>query len=434
MRRRFRPLSWKARLLLLLLAAGGAVAGLLRTIHPATAALDVRQDVSLLAAGAPHFQRVLELYTGARIEPGNAVELLRNGDGTYPRLWKDLRAAQGTITLQSYYSQPGAVADTLATILKERARSGVRVLVLFDAFGSVTLGDDWLDSLRASGVRVALLRPLRWHTIHGAADRSHVRAVVVDGRIGYTGGFGLADYWQGNGHGKDQWRETNVRVEGPAALQLQAMFAAGWLEATGELITGSGFIDPDAAWGAGPAAAGVLYTTTTTGSTAAERFLVVGILSARRTLFITNSYFVPNADFRRLLIEAVARGVDVRILTAGDNTDVSITRYAGRHVYEDLLRNGVRIYEYATAMMHAKTMSVDGEWASVGSMNFDNRSLAFNDESTLLICDPAIASAADAMFFEDLRHARAITLDEFRQRSWWERALEVGADLVSALL
>src|ERR687896_620969 len=158
------------------------------------------------------FARTIELYTGVHIEPGNRVEQLLNGNGTYPRLWRDLASARQTITVQMYYALPSTVADTLQKYLMERARAKVRVPLLLDAFGSQNLPERWRDSLRAAGVEVATLRRLRWYSLHSASDRSHVRAVVVDGRVGYTGGFGLADYWLGDGRRDGQWRETNVRV------------------------------------------------------------------------------------------------------------------------------------------------------------------------------------------------------------------------------
>lgn len=218
--------SWQARVLVVGLAGAGALVAVFRATQPRTEALRIQPDIAAVEASAPTFARMLELYAGTHIDSSNRVEVLLNGDGTYPRLWEDLRTARKSITVQSYYSLPGAMADTLSQILRDRARAGVRVLLLLDAFGSEAMPDAWTAELRSGGVHVALLRPLRWHSLHGAADRSHVRAVVVDGRVGYTGGFGFADYWSGDGRHAAQWRETNVRVEGPAALQLQAAFAA----------------------------------------------------------------------------------------------------------------------------------------------------------------------------------------------------------------
>jgi len=320
-------------------------------------------------------------------------------------------------------------------VLIERARAKVRVLLLLDAFGSQTLKDEWVDELRRAGVEVALLRKLRWYQFHEASNRSHVRVVVTDGRVGYTGGFGLADYWLGNGLQKDQWRESNVRFEGPAVLQLQTAFAVAWAEATGELLTGDLFFPRDVIRAApGQMSAGLLFTAPSFGSTEAERFLALSIAGARKTLWITNSYFVPDDDFRRGLLRARQRGVDVRVLTAGDASDVKTTLYAARWRYEALLKGGVRIYEYQPTMIHSKTMVVDGEWGTIGSMNFDNRSLAFNNESNIMVLDATFGATLDSTFLDDLRYSKEISLAEFQKRGWWKRTLEWGASLLSRLL
>jgi len=381
------------------------------------------------------FRDLMELLTGVHLEPGNRVEQLLNGDGTYPRLWEDLRSARRTITVQMYYSKPGVVADTMASILAERARSGVRVLLLLDAFGSQSLQRAWAERLTDAGVELRLLRRLRWYGLHSAVDRSHVRVVVVDGRVGYTGGFGLADYWLGNGRARDEWRDSNARFQGPVVMELQAAFAAAWVEATGELIVDERFF-PRQAFSAqnGPTTAGLLYTAPSTGSTPAERFLALTIAGARHRLYVTNSYFVPDDDFRDLLITAARRGVDVRILTAGPDTDIRTTWYAGRARYPSLLRNGIRVYEYQPTMMHAKTIVADGIWATIGSMNFDNRSLAFNNESNVVVWDTAFGAEMDTTFLEDLRYAREIRLERFARRPMSERILELSASLLSRLL
>lgn len=380
------------------------------------------------------FARTMAMYTGTHMEPGTRVQSVNNGT-VYDSLWNDLRSAKQTITVQMYYSLPGKVADTLAAILKDRAHAKVRVLLLLDAFGSQNLKRSWARSLRQAGVEVALLRKLRWYSVHNATDRSHVRVVVVDGRIGYTGGFGLADYWLGDGQHENQWRESNVRFEGPAVMQLQAAFASAWAEATGELITGDIFF-PSHGFEQLPngVQAGLLFTAPTTGSTPAERFLALSIVAAHKSLYITNSYFVPDDDFRRLLERVAKRGVDVRVLTVSARTDVKTTWYAGRYWYEDLLKAGIRIYEYQPTMIHSKTLVVDGLWSSVGSMNFDNRSLAFNNESNLIVLDRQFGGEMDSIFFDDLRHSSEIHLPEFQKRSVWERLLEIGAVTLSRLL
>ena len=370
------------------------------------------------------FSRSIELYTGTHIDPGNNVQILLNGDGTYPQLWKDLESAQRTITVQMYYSQPGAVADTMAKYLIEKARQKVRVLLLLDAFGSQPLKREWLQRVKAAGVEVVWLRPLRWYSLQKAAQRSHVRVVVVDGRIGYTGGFGLADYWLGDGHHEDQWRETNVRFEGPTVAALQATFAAGWAEATGELLTGDMFFPKSSFAEVGNMKAGLMHSVPSMGSTPAERFLALSIAGARKSIYISNSYFVPGESFMQLLLAAQRRGVDVRVLTVSNKTDVKTTWYAGRTYYEKLLEGGVKIYEYQPTMMHAKSMVVDGVWSYVGSMNFDNRSLSFNDESLLVALDPAVGAQMNSIFTDDIKSSEEMKLDEFRKRPLSNKILE----------
>ena len=274
-------------------------------------------------------------------------------------------------------------------------------------------------------------RPIRLSTLHLAQNRSHVRGIGIDSRIGWTGGFGIDDKWFGDGRTNGSWRETNVRFEGPAVGQLHAAFAASWVEATGVLFTGRATLTE---YENHAAMAGLLYTSPTLGSTAAERFFALSIAGARKTLHMTNAYFAPDRNFVALLVAAARRGVDVRILTGGPRTDVNIVRLAGHAWYDTLLEAGVRMYEWQPSTLHAKTFVIDGEWATIGSMNFDNRSLALNDEATLMVWDRTLGQQMDEMFLDDLRNAEEITTAGFRQRSWFQRIAERAANLLTRLL
>jgi cardiolipin synthase A/B len=391
----------------------------------------VAADGVPIAVSEPQFPLVATMMTGAWLASGNRVEVMLNGDGTYDRLWDDLRSAERSITLQLYYGAPGRMADTLRQILLERAKAGVRVFVLYDAFGTIDIPAEHRDTLRAGGITVEPFRPIRLSTLHLAQNRSHVRGIVIDGRIGWTGGFGIDDKWLGDGRSNGSWRETNVRFEGPAVRQLQAAFAAAWVEATGVLFTGRATLAPQEN---GVTSAGLLYTSPTLGSTPAERFFALSIAGARKTLYITNAYFAPDRSFVELLSGAARRGVDVRILTAGPRTDVNIVRLAGRAWYDTLLEAGVRVYEWQPSTLHAKTFVVDGEWFTIGSMNFDNRSMALNDEATLMVLDRMVGEQMDRIFIDDLGHADEITAVPFRQRSWFQRLAERGANLITRLL
>ena len=380
------------------------------------------------------------MVTGSSLTAGNVVAVLADGDGTFPRLWSDLRSSRRSVTVQMYYAGPGAVADSVTRILGERARAGVDVYFLYDAFGSQNLPRRYLDTLRAAGVRVAEFRPVRWYALDRASHRSHVRGIVVDGAIGYTGGFGFDDKWLGRGRKPGEWRETNTRFAGPVVAPMQAAFIASWAEATGELLTGERFLPlgdvavTTAASPGGATEAALVYSPSLTGSTAAERLFAFSIASARRRLYVANPYFIPQADFVQLIVAAARRGVDVRILTNGEQTDVKTTWLAGRSRYEILLAAGVRIYEYRPTTIHAKTVVMDGVWTAITTMNFDNRSLAYNDEVALVVLDSTIGAAMESRFVDDLRFADEMRLDSFRRRGRTERLLERAASFAASLL
>lgn len=430
-----RLLGWAAAIVTIVVLLLFALIGIQTSFRdtPVSAVRVVRDGGGGLPFADSTHRASVAALAGVPLHAGNQVELLLNGDGTFPRLWADIRGARQSVTLRLYFILPGAVAESLRAALEDRARAGVPVFLLYDAYGS-DFRDGYLEQLRAAGVRVAPFRPIAWHTIARAQNRSHTRAVTIDGRIGYTGGFGIDDRWLGDGRTAGEWRETNVRFTGPAVTQLQAAFVAGWAEATGTLLSGPPFFPSPTPSPTGPHAAGLLHTAPAAGSTEAERFLALSIASAARTLYVTNAYFVPDDDLRRFLVGAARRGVDVRVLTASRHTDMPIARLAGRRRYEALLRAGVRIYEYRPSMVHAKTMTVDGVWATVGTMNFDNRSAALNEETNLIVYDRELGARLDSIFLDDLRAAREIRIEPFRDRPWYDRILEFGAAALTRLL
>lgn len=425
-----RVVKWLAAAFVLLLALVGFL-----HLTRGTAVRHVRgigTGGSPVAVGSDGFPFNVIMHTGAALTGGHRVELMLNGDGTYERLWQDLASATRSITLQIYYGKSGKMATRLAQILVDRARAGVRIFVLYDAFGALGISLEHVDVLRAEGIRVEPFRPLQLSTLHLVQNRSHVRGIVIDGRVGWTGGFGIDDKWFGDGLTNASWRETNVRFEGPAVRQLQAAFAAAWVEATGVLVSGGEGAPPEPP-GEG-VTAGLLHTSPSLGSTAAERFMALSIAGARRTLYVTNAYFAPDDSFVELLVATARRGVDVRVLTGGKTTDLNIVRYAGQASYERLLEAGVRVYEWQPTTLHAKTFVVDSTWVTVGSMNFDNRSLALNEEATLMVLDEGVGAEMDRVFRDDLRHAHEITAAAWRERPWFDRARQRGANLLTRLL
>ena len=376
------------------------------------------------------FPLSVSLLTGSALTAGNQVELVLDGS-VFPRLWADLRGAKTSITVQMYYALSGEVTETLATILIERAQAGVAVYLLYDAFGAKALGGAYGERLRKAGAQVVPFRPLRFSNLWIIQNRAHIRGIVIDGDIGWTGGFGFDDKWLGESRAGSGWRDTSVRVRGPAVLQLLEAAAAGWAEATGDLFTGR-LTMPHC--DGGVATAGLLYTAPTLGSTAAERFLALSIAGADRTLFITNAYFAPDKNFVALLVDAATRGVDVQLLVGGPKTDVRIARLAAHGRYDALLAAGVRIYEYEPTTLHAKTFVVDGVWSTVGTMNFDNRSLALNDEATMMVLDPTFGQKMETMFRDDLKQAIPVDPEAFRRRPILEHVKEWAANQITRLL
>lgn len=369
---------------------------------------------------SPAFRSAMSALTGATLLPGNRVDLLLDGATTLADIEADMRNAQRSIAIQTYFCEPGKVTERLKTLFMTKARQGLQVSFLPDGFGCGSLGESYLDSLRAAGVSVAVMRPVAWYSMHRSLHRSHVRSVVIDGRVGYTGGFGFADKWIPSADGP-AWQETTARFTGPAVLQLAGAFAIAWADATGQALAGDG-VFPQPVSDTGGAVAGLMYTTRTFGTPVPERFMALSIASARRSISIANPYFIPNAAIRRWLKDAARRGVDVRVLTASANIDHQFTRWASRSTYEELLEAGVRLYEYTPSMLHAKTMTIDGAFGSIGSLNFDNISMRINDEATLLVQDSVLATALDARFRADIAKADEVTLEEFRRRPLFERA------------
>lgn len=392
--------------------------------------------MSPLAASSEEFCQLAKVLCKTALAEGHDVRYFFEGDALFDALLDDVARAERLVTWHVFWFKPGRIATRVADVLAERASAGVPVLLLLDHFGSKGLGDGYVRRLRDAGVEVAIFRPPRWNTLYKAQHRMHVRAVVVDGRVGYTGGFGVDDRWLGDGRHADQWRDTSARVEGAAVDQLQGAFVSNWAEATGELLLGNRVFDFERHEGRdGSHTAGLLYSSPSLGSTSAERFLFTAIAAARERCWLTSAYFVPNRHFRRLLREAAKRGVDVRVLTPGANTDRTSTWYAARAHYEELIDGGVRLYEYRPTMVHAKTLVIDGVWAMVGTLNFDNRSMVLNDEVGLLSWDAALGRELEAAFLADLEFADEITVARERARTGTaDRLREWAACRVARLL
>jgi len=374
------------------------------------------------------FFPTIEAHTDAPIVSGNRIDVLLNGDETFPVMLRDIKAAKSTITFAQYLFEGGSLAREFAEAFAERCRNGVKADILLDSHGSGNTPADILALMRDAGCHVEFFRRVEapailfpWKLLQ-YNYRSHRRVLVIDGKVGFTGGYGIADTWQGDGRTADHWRDTNARIEGPVVKFLQAAFAESWLETTGTAIGGEGYFPRLQPIGKVPAQ--IVSSSPAGGSFQNYMLFLLSINSARKSILITNPYFIPDEVMTDALLKAVSRGVHVVILAPG-KIDSRLTYVASRGHYGDLLLGGVEIYEYQAALMHAKTMVVDGVWATIGSTNFDNRSFALNQELNLTVYDGSITRRLEEIFREDLKHSKKISYEEWNSRGVLERLWEL---------
>jgi cardiolipin synthase len=373
----------------------------------------------------PRFQRTMSHLLGPPVVPGNRVTTLLNGDQSFPAMLEAIRSARHSITLEAYIFWPGTVGTTFAEALAERARAGVATHLILDGVGSQKLDDELIEGMRRAGVQVVTFRPLRWYTLDRVNHRTHRKLLVVDGRVGFTGGLGIADLYLGHAQDKDHWRDGQFRVEGPVVGQLQAAFLDNWIETGGALPHGTDYFPPlDSA---GSAWAQAVHSSPGGGTENLRLMYLLAIASASRTILIANPYFVPNTLAVEMLVAARRRGVNVEVLVPGPITDAGLVRRASRAKWGPLLEAGVRIYEYQPTMYHNKLMVVDDYWVSVGSTNFDNRSFRLNDEANLNVFDEAFAREQAEVFTRDRARSKEVTLEEWRSRPITERLEEMVA-------
>jgi len=364
----------------------------------------------------PEFMRAAEAITSSPIAHGNTADILINGDSIFPAYIDAIACAKKTVNLLSYVYWHGAIAREVAVAVCERVKAGVEVNVLFDAVGSARMGRELIGQMRDGGVNVAIFRPPKPYAIRRLNNRTHRKLLIIDGQVGFIGGVGIADEWTGNAEDPDHWRDTHVRVRGPVVRGLQGAFAENWLEATGDVLVGGGYLPPlDEIEGG--CKMQLVRSSAGVGDTNVEALYFLAIACAHEHINLTAAYFAPRPAFVEALCEAAGRGVDVRLLVPGENIDKPFVRKAGRGVYEALLECGVRIWEYCPTMLHAKTLTIDGCWGSVGSVNFDNRSFQLQDEATLCIASKDVTATLDDQFERDIALSEEIDLERWRDRS-----------------
>jgi cardiolipin synthase len=391
--------------------------------HPAFYALETDLDVE-----SPEFPITMAGMTGMPLLPGNQVTLFNNGDEFFPRMLEAIESATSSVTMEQYIFWDGRVGRRFAEAFAEKARSGVSVKLLLDAVGSATLGEPILKILEAGGCQLAWFRPIHWYTMIRANHRNHRKSLIVDGRIAFTGGAGLADHWVGKAKNPRSWRDIMLRLEGPAALEQQSGFAQNWLQSTGEILTGHDYFPIP--FPAGDVDVQTILSSPFEGTGSAGTMHLIALQCARRQLSIANPYFIPDARLIEMLARACARGVAVQLMVAGVHNDTWWARQNSVRLYGKLLNAGVEIFEFLPTMLHQKVIIVDKAWASVGTANFDNRSLALNDETSVCFHNRALVQRLQDTFLADLERCRRVRLADWKRRGFSQRAGEQFASLI----
>jgi cardiolipin synthase A/B len=372
--------------------------------------------------GSPDFLRMVRLLADSQSHADTRVQVLTNGGIFYETELAAIREARCHISLEAYIFQKGEIATRFIEALTERARAGVEVRIVVDAVGSLNTWPSTFRDLIDAGGKIAWYNAFRWYNLPRLNNRTHRELLIVDGRIGFIGGAGIADHWwKTRGPRRPQWRDTMFRVEGSAVSSLQSMFAENWLESSGELLVDPKYY-PECDDTAGITSLVINSTPSFGRSTRARMLFQLLLTSACRTIHVTTPYFLPDVAAIRELVRAMAeRGVKVTILVPGKHSDHLLTRRSSRRLYGDLLKFGAQIYEYRPSMIHTKSLVVDGLWSVVGSTNFDHRSFGINDEVNLAVLDENFAQRMEEDFLNDLAKSHLVTYEEWLNRSPLER-------------
>jgi cardiolipin synthase len=375
-----------------------------------------------LSVHDPGFLYTLQSTCQAPLHRGNSVEILTNAESFYPAMLEAIASATRSINMECYIFQPGRIADRFIAALSERARHGVNVTIVVDAVGSFSLWGRPVRRLRKAGCRIESYQSLRWFSLARLNNRTHRELLIIDGRVAFAGGAGIADWWAyPSGRRKPRWRDTMARIEGPIVAALQGVAAENWLECCGEILTGSEYF-PDLEE-AGRTTAFVVRSSPSDRATASRVTFQLLMESADHHVRICTPYFLPDRALRRALVAIARRGVVVSLLVPGRVTDQRWVRLASRRTWGPLLEAGIRIFEYRKGMMHAKVLVVDGIWAVLGTTNIDNRSFEHNDEVNLAMLNREVAQRLLQDYMRDIEDSDEVTLECWRARPLWEKVI-----------
>jgi cardiolipin synthase A/B len=384
--------------------------------------------VSRPAVGSEAFMLAVSGSVNAPLMRGGSARLLNNGDEIFPAIVDAIRGAEHSIKFMVYIWEDGRVSDQMIEAMTERARAGVQVRMLLDGFGAHKAPMEKMKALCEAGGVVEFFGRFRFGKLTAAYKRNHRRAIVIDGSVAFTGGAAVGDKWLGDAQDEEHWRDVMVEVRGCLATNLQSAFTQLWANTTGEILVGDAFYPPDPPddlpGGEELSRHVNVISSPASVSHPLRTFFLISLDCARESIYLTNAYFAPDENTRRVLAERARGGVDVRLLLPNHHTDARIVRWAGQAYYRELLEAGVRVYEYQPTMIHAKMLVVDGVWSIAGSANMDIRSKELNQEGVIGILDGGFGGQVRETFLADLRASREITLEDWNRRGWLARCNE----------
>ena len=383
-----------------------------------------RDATRLEPVDSREFLEAIGRLSNSPIEHGGDIKILNNGDEFFPALLDALKNAKKSITFTTYIWEPGKVSTAVFEVLIERARAGIPVKLLLDAFGCYLIPQDKVEELKKAGGQVSKFRATKFGKLTRLHRRTHRRAIVIDGRVAFTGGMSVADKWLGNAKNPEQWRDTMFELRGKMALSIQAAFSELWAGSRGEILVGDAYY-PVPEKDASPDMRYVNVTSSPAADTQPlPKFFWLSMASAQKSIYITSSYVVPDEHLRAILAKQAQKGIDVRLLVPSKHSDAKPIQWASHFYFKDFLKAGVKIYIYQPTMIHSKTMVIDGKWSVIGSANMDMRSVELNEENVLGILDAKLAQDLEKDFTEDLSKSKQITLHDWQKRSLGEKILE----------
>lgn len=384
-------------------------------------------------SSGPNWRRRLEVLLGVPATDGNELTVLVNGDEIFPAMLDAIDHATRSIELLTFVYWSGDIARRFADALSERARAGVHVRVLLDAVGARDLDEELVEQMETAGCQLRWFRAVGDEAISTRLEhRTHRKILVCDETVGFTGGVGIADEWTGDARTEDEWRDTHVRVVGPAVDGLRGAFLDNWVETDPELVLPTD--DFPAQPTSGSSTVQVIRGAGGPGPSALATLLQSLITGAQRRVRVSTAYFSPNDPQRDALVAAAARGVDVEIIVPGPHADKRFMRIASEAVFEELLEAGVRVFMYQPSMLHTKIMIVDDEVAAVGSANFDSRSSGRDDEVNLVVFDETVVRELDQQFDLDLRRSKRVDPEAWAERGTFQRLAESAIERVADFL